>query len=69
VLNNNTAYCSIIFANRIESTKFVKFIYKVGPKLNVKTSSLRLQPDSCQTQQHKTDRLTPDKGTVRQTPP
>jgi hypothetical protein len=26
----------------------------------VKTSSLRLKPDSCQTQKHKTDRLTPD---------
>jgi hypothetical protein len=35
VLNSDTIYFSIIFANRIERTQFIKFIYKV--KLNVKT--------------------------------
>jgi hypothetical protein len=44
VLNSNTIYCSVSFVNRIESTEFIKFL-----KLNVKTSSRRLKPDSCQT--------------------
>jgi hypothetical protein len=26
VFNNNAVYCSIVFANRIENTKFVKFL-------------------------------------------
>jgi hypothetical protein len=34
----------------------------------MKTSSRRLKPDSCQTHQHKTDRLTPDSRQT-QTPP
>jgi hypothetical protein len=35
VLNSNTIYYSIIFANRIESTEFAKFLYEVDrPKLN-----------------------------------
>jgi hypothetical protein len=25
-LNNNAIYCSIVFADRIESTRFIKFI-------------------------------------------
>lgn len=29
VLNSNEFYCSIMFENCIESTTFVKFIYKV----------------------------------------
>jgi hypothetical protein len=37
-------------------------------KLNVKTSSRLLKPDSCQTHQHKTDRLTPDSRQTH-TPP
>jgi hypothetical protein len=37
-------------------------MYKVSleTKLNVKTSSRGLKPDSCQTYQRKSDRLTPD---------
>jgi hypothetical protein len=65
VLNSNIIFCSIIFANRNENTTFIKFIFI---KLNVKTSSRRLKPDSCQTHQHKTDRLTPDSRQT-QTPP
>jgi hypothetical protein len=65
VLNGNTIYCSVTFANRSESTKFITFL---ETKLNEKTSSRRLKPDSCQTRQHKTDRLTPDSRQT-QTPP
>jgi hypothetical protein len=48
VLNNNTVYCSFIFAVALWS------------QLNMKTSSWQLKPDSCQNDQHKTDCLTPD---------
>jgi hypothetical protein len=58
MLNNSAIYFSIIFANRIEIKKNYKISSQI--KLNVKISSLRLKPDSCQTHQHKTDRLTPD---------
>jgi hypothetical protein len=47
-----------IFANRSESTKL--YIFFSLSKLNLKTSSRRLEPDSSQTHQPKTDRLTPD---------
>jgi hypothetical protein len=44
-------------------------IHKISlTQLNVKTSSRRLKPDSCQTHQHITDRLTPD-SCQTQTPP
>jgi hypothetical protein len=41
VLKSNIIYCSIVFANRIESTNFIKYLYKV--QFNVKTSSRRLK--------------------------
>jgi hypothetical protein len=55
----NTVYCSIIFANRIKSRPFVTLS---EGKPDVKTSSRRLKPDSCQKQRylHKTDCLTAD---------
>jgi hypothetical protein len=56
VLKCNAVSCSIIFAKRIQSTKFIKFIYRT---LNVKTCSQMLKPGSYQTHQRKTDRLTP----------
>jgi hypothetical protein len=45
-------------------------IYKISlkSKSNVKTSSRRQKADSCQTHQHKTDRLSPDSSQT-QTPP
>jgi hypothetical protein len=55
VINSNTIYCSIIFANCSERTKLITL-----KKLNVKTSSWQLKPNSCQMDQHKTDCLTPD---------
>jgi hypothetical protein len=49
-----------------------KFEYKsynfLKSKLNMKTSARRLKPDSCQTHQHKADRLPPDLRQT-QTPP
>jgi hypothetical protein len=56
VLNSNTIYFIVIFADIIESTKFIKFL----SKLNVKTCSQWLKPDSCKTHQHKTDHLISD---------
>jgi hypothetical protein len=50
---------------RIEVIKLKDFFLT---EFNVKTSSRRLKPDSCQTHQHKTDRLTPDFRQT-QTPP
>jgi hypothetical protein len=47
VLNSNAIYCSIIFANRTESTKIIKISF--WSKLNVKTSSRRQKPDSSHT--------------------
>jgi hypothetical protein len=55
-LQSSTVYRSIIFANC--KCKFDKI--SLRSKSNVKTSSRRLKPDSCQTHQNKTDRLTPD---------
>jgi hypothetical protein len=46
VFNSCTVYCNIVFANRIESTQFIKM--SLWTKLDVKTSSRRLKQDSCQ---------------------
>jgi hypothetical protein len=65
VFNGNTTYCIIIRVTRIESTKFITFPKK--NKLNVKMPLRRLKPDSCKTNQHKTDRLTPDSRQMQNT--
>jgi hypothetical protein len=63
VLNSNKFIEALSFqiALKVKKKTFLS-------KLNVKTSSRRLKPDSCQTHQHKTDRLTPDSRQT-QTPP
>jgi hypothetical protein len=64
VLNSNTVYGTIIFANLIPDTTFIKCLYKV----NVKTFSWRLKPDSCQKQKHNTYRLNPDSRQIQNLP-
>jgi hypothetical protein len=49
--------CSIAFVN---CTEGIKLVISLQSKLNVKASSWQLKPDSSQTYQHKTDRLTPE---------
>jgi hypothetical protein len=56
VSNSNTIYCSLVFANPTEVQNLYNFLWS---KENVATSSRRLKADSCQTHQHKTNRLTP----------
>jgi hypothetical protein len=63
MLNSNTISCNISFEIALETR-----IYKVSLqiRLNMKTTSRRPKPDSCQTQQHTSHCLNPD---IRQTHP
>jgi hypothetical protein len=63
---NQFYFCSTV--TQFTAALSLKIALKVQSKSNMETSSQRLKPDSYQTHQHKTDRLTADSRQT-QTPP